>query len=421
MTDHDSTAGTTGPVAEQETVRAIVAYRPALAEFTGRIEGEALMREAQAATGLSDWGGRRWDEERFRHDFTLLCDAIEATAQVSHPGRSRSHCRLHTMLVSRLRYIAAREATRDVDAQRIVAPLVGSGMPRAGTTFLHGLIAQDPANRVARAYEAAMPVPLAGPEGDARRELYHRILDFQGTIDPAVTSIHPFGADLPEECIFLQEGDCGSLYTVYWNVPDFAAATADKRASAFDWQLGVMQYFQAMEPGGRWALKAPGHMFVWDEMRMAFPDALIYVNHRDPARVVPSITSLFMALRGLFSDTASDPVEVGAGQLAAWSHAMNAYVDWRSGPGKDANVIDIHFSDLTARPVETVEELYDRFAIPFTAQFRERLLRHLDADHHGKGPKRQYTLAEFGMDEAAIETHFARYIDHFGIQREKRT
>lgn len=396
------------------------AYSAALEPWAGPIDSEALLRAAAQATGLSDWGGRRWNEERFRHDFALLCASIEQSAELSAKGRSATHTRLHTMLVSRLRYIAARNATAGVDAQRIVAPLIGSGMPRAGTTFLHGLIAQDPANRVARAYEAAIPAPLPGPSGDLRRELYDRVLALQGTLDPAVTNIHPFGADLPEECIFLQEGDCNTLYTVYWNVPAFAAAMADKRASAFDWQVGVMQYLQATSPGGRWALKAPGHMFVWDEMRLTFPDALLYVNHRDPAKVVPSITSLFMALRGLMSDTANDPVAVGAGQLAAWSAATNAYVDWRSGPGADAEVIDIHFTDLTARPIETVRQLYDRFELPFTTQFREALERHLEHDHHGKGAKRQYTLGEFGMDEAGIEQHFARYIDHFGIQREKR-
>jgi hypothetical protein len=397
------------------------AYAAALQPFGQQLEPAALLRAAEQATGLSDWGGKRWDQDRFHHDFALLCDGIEATAQVSPAGRSRTRCRLHTMLVSRLRYIAARVATPNVDAQGIAAPLIGSGMPRAGTTFLHGMIAQDPANRVAHAYEAAIPVPLAGPDGDARRELYHRILGFQGTLDPAITAIHPFGSNLPEECIFLQEGDCNALYTVYWNVPEFAAAIADKRPSAFEWQLGVMQYLQATVPGGRWALKAPGHMFVWEEMRLAFPDALIYVNHRDPAKVVPSISSLFMALRGLMSDTANAPVAVGAGQLAAWSHAMNAYADWRSGPGADAAVIDIHFTDLTTRPVETVQQVYDRFELPFTAEFRERLLRHLENDHHGKNPKRQYTLGEFGMDEAMIEHHFARYIDHFGIKREKRS
>ncbi|MBV9843313.1 MAG: sulfotransferase, partial [Sphingomonadaceae bacterium] len=385
------------------------------------LAAETLIAEAETVTGLADWGGRRWSEERFRHDLSVLCAAIEATAEVTELGRSRTHTRLFTMLVSRLRYIEARKATAGVDDQRIVAPLIGTGLPRAGTTFFHGVIAQDPANRVARAYEAAIPVPLDDGETDERIALYQQILDYQGTTHPDVTQIHPFGAALPEECIFLQEADCASLYNVYWNVPAYQQAVADKTPSAYRWQLGMMQYLQAVRPGGRWALKAPGHMFTWAEMQIAFPDALIYVNHRDPGKIVPSIATLFRALRGLFSDRGYDPLQLGLAQLQMWEAATSQYTDWRSGPGKDAkNVVDIHFAELTARPLETVARVYDQFGIALTAAARDAMERHIEADHHGKGPGRVYTLAEFGLSEAQIDRTFARYMDHFGIKREKR-
>ena len=395
-------------------------YAAALTGYSAPFSGPALLRAAELATGLSDWGGKRWAEAAFRHDFSLLCDAMEATAELNALGRSRAHSRLFTMLVSRLRYIEARNATSGVDDQRIVAPLVGSGLPRAGTTFLHGLLAQDPANRVLRSYEAGILVPFPSPQNDQRHALFHDILDYQGLLDPTITAIHPYYSNQPDECIFAQEGDCGSLYSVYWNVPEFQAAIGNKNPSAFAWQLGVMQYLQAIQPGGRWALKAPGHMFCWAEMRMAFPDARLYVNHRDPGKVIPSIASLYMALRRLYSDCGSDPAEVGQGQLAAWSQAMNAYIDWRTGDGRDENIADIHFEELTAKPIETVAALYDRFDIRLSDAAREAMLRHLDVDYHGKGPTRIYTLAEFGLDEPAIEAGFARYIDHFGIKREKR-
>lgn len=395
-------------------------YRLALEPFTGAFSAQTMLGAAEAATGLGDWGGRRWDEERFRHDFTILCQDLEETAHLTPAGRSRARSRLHTILVSRLRYIAARQAARGVDAERIVAPLIGMGMPRAGTTFLHALLAQDPANRAPRSFEAAIPVPLDGADGDIRCQLFQQILAFQGLLDPAVTSIHPHGSDMPDECIFLQEPDCNSLWGVYWNVPGFAQAIAGKQVSAFKWQLGVMQYLQATGPEGRWTLKAPGHIFAWDELRMTFPDALIYVNHRDPARVIPSIASLLMVLRHTFSDAAIDPVALGRGQLAAWSAGMNRYTDWRGGEGRDARVADIHFTDLIARPVETVRQLYDRFGLRFTPQFRERMLRHLEIDHHGKGASRSYALGDYGIDEAMIERAFGGYIDQFAIQREKR-
>ena len=76
------------------------------------------------------------------------------------------------------------------------------------------------------AWEAAIPAPL--PDGGDRAALYDRLLAFQGMTSPDLTAIHPFGATLPEECIFLQEGACGSLYAVYWNAPGYRQATAGK-------------------------------------------------------------------------------------------------------------------------------------------------------------------------------------------------
>ena len=394
------------------------AFASALVPYAGPIAAAALLTEAQQRTGLSDWGGKRWDEARFRHDLEILCDAIEAGATLTATGRDRTHSRLITMLVSRLRYLDARKAATGADAERIVAPLIGSGMPRAGTTFLHGLMAQDPGNRGVAAWEAAIPSPLA--DAADREALYTQILAFQGMTAPDVTAIHPFGAALPEECIFLQEGNLGSLYGVYWNVPAYQAAIADKLPGAFAWQTAMMQYLQIDRPRRRWALKGPGHLFNWRELLIAFPDARLYVNHRDPGKVIPSIASLFCKLRSLFSDAAVDPLAIGAQQLAAWQFAVDDYAAWRGCEGAEARVSDVLFTDLVTDPLETVARVYDDLDIPLTTAARGAMARHLETDHHGSAPGRKYGLADYGLDEAAIESAFAPYIERFSIQRERR-
>lgn len=400
---------------------AIAAYTASFAGWQGTFAADTLMDQAERLTGLSDWGGQRWEEERFRHDFGLLCAGIEATGQVTALGRRRSHARLMTMLVSRLRYLDARSHAAGVDTERIVAPLIGTGMPRAGTTFLHGILAQDPALRVARAFEAVIPVPLPCADGDMRSVIYEDLLTFQGMTDAHMRSMHPFGAELPEECLFLQEGACTGFFGGLWNVPEFMAAVADKTPLAYSWQIGVMQYLQSQESGGRWALKTPAHIMAWDDMRLAFPDALVYVNHRDPGKVVPSMASLMAALRGLFSDQALDLAEIGQEQLAIWSQAMNAYGAWRDGPGRDGRVVDIVFSDLIADPLVVVGELYETFGLRLTEEAHSRMQRHLEVDHHGKGLQRAYTLEEFGMSDADVEAAFGAYIDQFGIKRERQS
>lgn len=395
-------------------------YDSVMNGWTGALDAQVLIANAERLTGLSDWGGKRWDEERFRHDFGLLCEGIEATGDVNPTGRSRSYARLMTMLISRLRYLDARKHTPGVDAERIIAPLIGTGMPRAGTTFLHGILAQDPNFRVAKAFEAAIPVPIPSADGDRRSAIYEELLAFQGMTSEHMKSMHPFGAELPEECLFLQEGACTGFFGGLWNVPEFMAAVADKTQIAYRWQIGVMQYLQTIARGERWALKTPAHIMTWDEMRIAFPDALVYVNHRDPGKVVPSMASLMAALQGLFSDEALDLAQIGREQLAIWSDAMNGYGKWRRGTGRDATVMDVVFSDLISNPLEVVGQLYDTFGLHLSDDARERMQRHLDHDHHGKGPQRAYTLAEFGIADAEVEAAFGAYIDQFGIRRERR-
>ncbi|MEO5597015.1 MAG: hypothetical protein ABIQ66_00190 [Novosphingobium sp.] len=155
-------------------------YAAALEPYMLKFTADALLSEAERATNLFDWGGKRWEEERFRANVTTLCESLEATAQLTPLGRSRIHARVFTMLVSRLRYLEARKAARGVEEQALTRPLIGTGLGRAGTTFLHGILAADPASKVVRAYEAAMPAPLMADGRDIRSELYQDILLYEG-------------------------------------------------------------------------------------------------------------------------------------------------------------------------------------------------------------------------------------------------
>src|SRR3546814_11426014 len=79
---------------------------------------------------------------------------------------------------------------------------------------------------------------------------------------------------------------------------------------------------------------------------------------------------------------------------------------------------DVCSSDL---PLETVARVYDELGLALTAQARGAMARHLETDHHASAPKRAYTLAEYGLDAAAIEAAFAPYIDRFSLAREKNS
>jgi len=395
-------------------------YASALVPYAEPMVAETLLREAEAATGLSDWGGARWGETRFRRRFDALCQSLESDAELSTPGRSRAHSRLHVMLCSRLRQVRWR-AERGEGAP-IVAPLIGTGLPRAGTTFLHNLIAQDPGNLSATAAQSAIPVPPPGTDAALEEErvaLYRRILAFQSLSDPYVSDIHPYVAEASEECVFIQESSGSALYGAYFNVPAFSALAAADFPDAYAWQKGMMQTLQEGRTFDRWALKAPGHMMTWSLMFDTFPGARVFLNHRDPGKVIPSIASLLTALYSAFSDRVFDPQALGASMLSSWKNAMDEVMAWRAAH-PEVVVVDVIYSKLIADPIGEAERLYAAFGLELGAGAKQRMEQFLKVDHHGKGAPREYRLADYGLTEADIEATFGDYIDRMGVVREKR-
>jgi hypothetical protein len=398
-------------------------YAPAAVSFARSFRPEALLQGAEAATGLADWGGGRWGEDGFRARLSALCDDLEGPARLTALGRSRAHSRLHVLLSSRLRQIAAHAGLGE--EQAIAAPLVGTGMPRAGTTFLHGLLASDPANMSATAAQAAIPVPPPGTgdvaEGE-RTELYESILAFQGFTAPDVTAIHPYAAAAPEECVFLQEAACGMPLGAFYNAPTFAALSGSAAgiADSYAWQKGMMQTLQSAQPGRRWLLKAPSHIINMAALVDTFPDARIFLNHRDPGKVIPSVGSLYMKLYGLASDDSVDPRQLGPKLIANWSGILRRLEEWRA-TNHHVAVVDVQYGELIADPIGTAERLYDAFGLALEPATRAAMEAHLATDRHGKGTARSYSLADFGLTETDIEQAFGDYIDRHGIAREKRT
>jgi hypothetical protein len=297
-------------------------------------------------------------------------------------------------------------------------------MPRAGTTFLHGLLASDPDNRSATAAQAAIPIPVPGQDGVAEAEriaFYDRALAFQGFLAPDVTAIHPYAAGAPEECVFLQEAACAKPLGAFYNVPGFAALsdTAAAVADGYAWQKGVMQSFQDASPDGRWLLKAPVHIVHIGALFTAFPDARVFLNHRDPGKVIPSVASLYMKLYSLSTDGAVDPKALGPRLIENWSGILNRLDDWRAAH-PEVRMVDVHYTDLIADPIGNARRLYEAFGLTLSDTTEQAMAAHLETDHHGKGTARRYGLSDFGLTEDDIERAFGPYIERHRVVREVR-
>jgi hypothetical protein len=103
--------------------------------MTSHLDADRMMLAAERSIGLSDWG-----RDFFLQPFRTLIHSLNTEANLSDLGRRRAERRLSDTLHSRLRLVGDRKRFPQIAAERIAAPILVSGLPRSGTTFLHNLL-----------------------------------------------------------------------------------------------------------------------------------------------------------------------------------------------------------------------------------------------------------------------------------------
>jgi hypothetical protein len=387
------------------------------------LNAQKLLAGAEQATGLADWGGDAYFEDAFRRLYEAMVSSLNDEANLHEQGIRGAQLRLQAMAEARLRFIADRRRWTAIELEPIVRPVFILGLPRAGSTFLHSLMSRDPANRNPQTWEMMFPSPPPQPESyenDPRIDRAQSILRAMGLEDPSVTSLHPFGARQPEECHLLMElMGLGDNLPGLWRMPSF-----NKVRNAIDLRLGyrlhrmALQNLQHRYRGERWVLKNPGHVFYLDHLLAVYPDACLVQTHRDPAKVIPSITALLVAMRRANSNAAIDAARIAEGNLRAFAAGLDKSIAFRRQPGMDAHFHDVHFRDLISDPIDTVRKIYARFALPLSDQAVEAMQHWLTADA-SHAAKAKFTLAQFGVSESRIDEAFAAYMTRYGIEFER--
>lgn len=176
------------------------------------LDPDALQRQAEAETGAADWG------PALDPALSRLCRSARDEAGLSEQGEARFAAQLLALLKTRLQIYADRTRHPEIAAQDIVAPLIVTGLPRSGTTILHGLLAQDTRVRSPQRWEVEQPSP---PPRSASYRNDPRIAKSQARVDAlpaAFKAMHAMGATLPEEC--------NSVMQLAFASPNFVATMA---------------------------------------------------------------------------------------------------------------------------------------------------------------------------------------------------
>lgn len=381
------------------------------------LDPDALLAGARRRTGLDDFG-----DERFREPYRILLDALEREARLTLLGRMIARADVARLLENRLHMVAAHARHPEIGAGRIERPLVIIGLPRTGTTILHELLAQDPANRVPMTWEVAHvhpPPARATYETDARIAAVDKQLAGVDRLIPNFKRMHPMGATLPQECVALTAHDFASLIftTTHW-LPSYQA-WLDR--GDFRWVYAShrrqLQYLQWQCPAERWVLKSPGHLWALESLLAEYPDARIVQTHRDPLQVIASLASLIAVLRSMASD-AIDPAAIGAEwttRLAAGLRHATAVRDARTG---GAPVFDMHFRDFIRDEIGMVRRIYAHFDLEMTAEAESRMRCFLAANPKDKHGAHRYALADSGLDPATERARYREYQARYAIEPE---
>jgi len=376
-----------------------------------------LLAAAARNTGLDDFGDRG-----FREGLGRLLHALEHEARLTLVGRMLARAEIQRILQNRLGVEATLRAHPEIERRPVDSPIVVTGLGRTGTTLLHDLLAQDPANRVPMQWELMYSVPppeTATYADDPRIARVRREIGVMDEADPAFPTMHELAADLPTECIYVFAHQFASdMFVGEFDVPSYAIwnATTDA-APAYACHRRFLQLLQWRHPG-RWVLKAPSHLAHLPALFATYPDARVVVTHRDPLRVIGSLGSLMATLQRMRSDRV-DYAALVAGIAFGFAHLVARVMrDRDAGAVPAERIADVRYADLVADPVGTVRRLYAGWGLAFSNDLAARIEARLVAQAHARPPAHRYTFADTGLDRDEQRTKFAAYLERYRIPAE---
>ncbi len=372
--------------------------------------GSALLAQARAATSLDDFGA-----DSFREGLQVLVTAMNGQARLSDQGRAMFDGQIVNLLCRRLEIEHWYRLHPEIDAQEIIAPLIGLGLPRTGSTALACMLAEDPAVRCIRTWENSEPCPppeTATEQNDPRIAREAAKLEMQFRMMPKMQTLLPLSATAPIECHFIMGYDFKSqLFQSMVNVPDYVQwlnYEADL-TTTYEYLKRVLKLLQWRCPPDRWRIKNPGHMLWIDTLDKVFPDAHYWMTHRDVAAVIPSVTDLYLEMSHGFTEH-SNREQIIKTNIETWELGMQRLIAFRDA-GNQKRFFDIHFAAFQADPLPVIADLYRFLGEDFTDATRGRMeawRRNMPRDKHG-----QHEADKTGIDLTALRQRFAFYADRF--------
>ncbi len=381
------------------------------------LDAPALLAQAQATTGLSDYGDPTLPQ-RFG-----LAVAHLRSAGMDAAGQQAAAETCLWLLTSRLEML--EDCNRyPVGEEVIERPMFATGEPRSGTTLLHALLSVDPNGRSLRFWEVMYPSPppgMASPDDARRAQADDDWRDILRRLPKWLTS-HPYndmlGDGLPED-----ERTWGFDFrvmtpTAWWRVPMGMTIGGLPLDPAAQYRLHKMmlQQCQYARPKKYWVLKG-FHGARLKALFDTYPDARIIWVHRDPVQVIASrivmAGELVEGLSGRVDWKEQAAIHLAASRASFQATLANPWLD-------DPRIHHVRYQDFVADPVATIGRFYKASNVPFGAETEAAMRDYLQSNRGDRYGKFKYSTEVINADIPALHAEFAPYRERFGIDIEQR-
>ena len=367
---------------------------------------------AERLNGLDDYGGNGVLER--------LGETVDCLKQVEWNALGHFGIRylLNYHLGNRLRLVEVLKQRPDIEQVAIERPLIITGLFRTGTTFLHNVLATDPANRVGRTWELAHPVGRTHDlldDAKWRRWRGSHEVAMNHMMIPEQSEVHHVETDAYEEDFFLLEND-KAVMELAIGLGDFGYAThmlGWDMVEPYRWHKRQLQLLWMQRSAKRWLLKCPWHLWHLDALLTVYPDALIVQTHRTLPATIGSQCSLSARMASKFQRTL-DLEEVGRFWVEYSQTGVERGLRTRES-FPNAKIHDVRLSDLEARPLETVREIYEVFGLPLSSDLETALRARIEQSPTAQLGEHEYDIADYGLSETGIEGAFDGYRERFRV------
>ena len=387
-------------------------------EIRSALDADSLIRTAKEKSGLSDFGDQPF--------YPALCKLIDCAARdvdFHALGIQAFKNDIVRHLINRLRMQNDINDHPEILDEDVSDPIIILGLGRSGTTKLHKMLSAPDSVQKTLFWRIWNPArfPDAIPGKPDPRIAAAGSSNILSAENPVLDAAHHVEQQEVEEewLLYMSTFDDWSWVQVLPSPSYFDWVMSRPSIEVFRYVKTILQYLQ-WQDGGRggkngdrpWVLKAVGYIANMDSLLACYPNATLVHAHRDPLDTIPSYSKMVSGLWPLYANPVA-PKFLGTEMLRTWSTAMERYVEARERLRLNDRILDVKYEQIRSDPMTAIRAIYQRTGRTLSWEAEHKMTDWHNQNEQGRYGKHDYSLDEFGLNQAAIRNAFAGYLNKF--------